>query len=335
LIVIRFCLGAGEAVLYPASNQFVERWFPRDERGRANGIIFAGVGLGAGMTPPLITAIMISYGWRAPFWLCAGLGIFAGIVWYTIARDEPEHHRSIKSTELAYIVRGRDAAQSLHNILGEDKKETIPWERIVTSREALLLTTSYFAFCYMTWIFFGWFYIYLVQVRGLDQRSSALYTSLPFVAMTLGCVSGGVLSDTIVRRWNLRAGRCWLTLACMAISSALLVLAADAPYGQEASIISAASMGILYMCANCFWSTVNDIAGRLSSVVSGLMNMGGQIGGAVAASVTPLVAKNHGWAASFLVAGAIGGAGAILWVAVDPRSSLQGKSMSTSFLDVS
>ena len=41
-------LGAGEATMYPAANQFVERWFPIEERGKANGIIFAGVGLGAG-----------------------------------------------------------------------------------------------------------------------------------------------------------------------------------------------------------------------------------------------------------------------------------------------
>ena len=210
LVVIRFCLGAGEAVLYPASNQFVERWFPRAERGRANGIIFAGVGLGAGMTPPLVTAIMISYGWRAPFWLCAGIGILSGFVWYIIARDEPEQHRSISPSELAYIMRGRDPAQSIQNGSGREKRTPIPWARIVTSREILLLTFSYFAFCYVTWIFFGWFYIYLVQVRGLDQRSSAIYASLPFIAMTLGCLSGGVLSDVVVRHWNRRIGRCWL-----------------------------------------------------------------------------------------------------------------------------
>ena len=40
LILIRFCLGAGEAVVYPASNQFVARWIPVAERGRANGWIF-------------------------------------------------------------------------------------------------------------------------------------------------------------------------------------------------------------------------------------------------------------------------------------------------------
>jgi MFS transporter, ACS family, glucarate transporter len=52
LCVIRFLLGAGEAIIYPASNQFVARRIPSHERGVANGIIFAGVGIGAGVTPP-------------------------------------------------------------------------------------------------------------------------------------------------------------------------------------------------------------------------------------------------------------------------------------------
>ena len=42
-ILIRFLLGAGEAVVYPASNQFVSRWIATQERGIANGWIFAGV----------------------------------------------------------------------------------------------------------------------------------------------------------------------------------------------------------------------------------------------------------------------------------------------------
>ena len=66
-IVVRFLLGAGEAVIYPASNQFVSRWIPKQERGIANGVIFAGVGAGAGLSPPLITYIMLNWGWRALF----------------------------------------------------------------------------------------------------------------------------------------------------------------------------------------------------------------------------------------------------------------------------
>lgn len=61
-VIVRFLLGAGEAVIYPSANQFIARWIPVRERGIANGWIFAGVGAGAGLTPPLIIYIMIHYG---------------------------------------------------------------------------------------------------------------------------------------------------------------------------------------------------------------------------------------------------------------------------------
>ena len=44
LLSVRFALGLGEAVVYPASNRLVAGWIPFQERGRANGVIFAGVG---------------------------------------------------------------------------------------------------------------------------------------------------------------------------------------------------------------------------------------------------------------------------------------------------
>ena len=59
LLAVRFILGVGEAVVYPASNRLVSAWIPTQERGLANGLIFAGVGAGAGITPPLITYLSL------------------------------------------------------------------------------------------------------------------------------------------------------------------------------------------------------------------------------------------------------------------------------------
>src|ERR1700722_4193496 len=85
LIGVRFALGAGEAVIYPAANQFVARWIPQNERGFVNGLIFAGVGAGSGLSPPLLTWIIVDHGWRDAFWFSAIVGCIAGCVWWVFA----------------------------------------------------------------------------------------------------------------------------------------------------------------------------------------------------------------------------------------------------------
>ena len=80
LIGVRFLLGIGEAVVYPSSNRLVANWIPSVERGVANGLIFAGVGAGAGITPPLITYVLINWGWRWSFYACALIGLAAGVI---------------------------------------------------------------------------------------------------------------------------------------------------------------------------------------------------------------------------------------------------------------
>ena len=77
-LLVRFMLGAGESVMYPSSNRWVADWMPTEERGLANGIIFAGVGAGAAVTPPLIASLMSHFGWHSSFYGCAVLGLLAG-----------------------------------------------------------------------------------------------------------------------------------------------------------------------------------------------------------------------------------------------------------------
>jgi ACS family glucarate transporter-like MFS transporter len=324
LVLVRFALGSGEATMYPATSQFVERWFPMRERGKANGIIFGGVGIGSGLTPPLVTAIIVHYGWRASFWFSAAIGIVAGVAWYLMARDTPEEHRLVRESELNLILKNREptpARISSSRRLPTGKRP-VPWTRIFGSRETLMLTLSYFCFGYVAWVFFGWFYIYLAQVRGLNLKASALYSMLPFVGMTIGCLSGGVASDWLAVRYNLRVGRCLLPASSMAITALLLVLGSRAEEARTAGIVLALGAGFLYVSAGCFWAVSANFAGEYAGLTSGIMNMGAQIGGACTASLTPLIAAHYGWQMSFFAAASLAILGAFAWLFIDPKRSL-------------
>jgi MFS transporter, ACS family, glucarate transporter len=316
-ISIRFLLGAGEAVVYPASNQFVARWIPENERGLANGWIFAGVGAGAGLSPPLITYIMLHFGWRSSFWACAIIGLLAGAVWYVISRDTPGEHRSVSQTELQLIESGL----TLRTKAGS-ARVLVPWTAVVTSKDVLAVTLSYFTFGYVAWIFFSWFFIYLAQVRGLNLKASAFYAMLPFIAMAICCPVGGVVSDRLTRRHGPRVGRCFLAAVVIALAAVFLSLGSQVQSAPLASVVLAGGAGALYLAQSSFWSVTADIAGASSGSVSGFMNMGAQIGGAVTASLTPWIAGRFGWTASFLVAAALCVVGALAWLLVDPSRSL-------------
>src|SRR5881392_2026291 len=299
-VAIRFLLGAGEAVVYPASNRFVASWIPSQERGVANGWIFAGVGAGAGLSPPLITYIMLHYGWRTSFWVCAVLGLIVGAVWYLTARDSPAEHPSVSREELAFIRSGLTAKTAV-----QDNAKLVPWKNVLTSKEVLAVTLSYFCFGYVAWIFFSWFYIYLAQVRGLDLKASAFYAMLPFLAMAVCCTIGGLISDRLTRAHGPRLGRCILAAVVILCAAVFLVLGAKAESARVASVVLAGGAGTLYLAQSSFWSVTADIAGRSAGSVSGFMNMGAQIGGAVTAQLTPWIAVKFGWTASFLVAAAL------------------------------
>ena len=317
-ISIRFLFGAGEAVVYPASNQFVARWIPPQERGLANGWIFAGVGAGAGLSPPLITYIMLHYGWRASFWLCAVIGLVAGGVWFIIARDSPAQHPRVSASERDYIL-----ANLSSEISEKPGHKLIPWRTVLKSREVLAITLSYFSFGYAAWIFFSWFYIYLAQVRGLNLKASAFYAMLPFLAMAACCPLGGTVSDWLTRRYGARVGRCYLASVVIAMAAVFLALGAEVHSARLASIVLAGGAGALYLSQSSFWSVTADISGSSPGSVSGLMNMGGQIGGAVTASLTPALANHFGWEVSFLVSAGLCLLGAALWILVDPKRSLE------------
>lgn len=219
LIAIRFLLGAGEAIFYPACSLFTTRWIPVAERGRANGLIFAGIGIGAGVAPPLITFCLFHYGWRFSFWASAIFGLALGAIWFAAARDTPEDHPGISDPERHLIRVGIDprGAAAVHGPSADGNTAAdLRWWQTLASWNVWAITAAYFCFGYVAWLFFGWFYIYLTEERGVNLRATALYGMLPFIAMVVGSIVGGLVCDRVTVKWGVRTGRCTTSASAMA-----------------------------------------------------------------------------------------------------------------------
>jgi len=332
LITARFLLGAGEAVMFPGSNQFVSRWIPAQEQGVANGIVFAGVGVGAGVTPALIAYVMEHYGWRWSFWTSAVLGLLAGAIWYLVARDTPEQHEMVSAGELACIrgvthdVRAATGSTNAERIVAKAIK--VSWYTILRSKEVWAITLAYFSYGYIAWIFFAWFFTYLAKVRGLNLKTSAFYTTLPFIAMAICSPIGGIISDRLVARYGQRIGRCVMPVVGLVLSAIFLVLGARSAQPRIAGIVLAGGAGALYLSQSSFWAVTASISRGSSGSVSGFMNTGNQFGGMLTAQITPIIALRWNWSTPFFVAAVFAMLGAAAWLFIDPTRTLKPEKLS-------
>lgn len=314
VIIVRLLLGIGESVIFPASNRIVANWIPTTERGLANGLIFAGVGVGAGIAPPLITSLMLAHDWRWAFWVSAAIGVVACVLWLVLARERPERHYLVRSNELALINEGLPATDAAA------PTSILRWRDILRQRSILLLSLSYFCFGYVAYIFFTWFFSYLSTVRGLDLKSSGIYGTLPFIAMAIASPVGGYISDRLTRRYDSRRGRCIpaaLAMICAALFVALATQVADA---RLASLVLALGSGSLYFAQSAYWTLSADLGRESAGSVSGVMNMACQLGGVAVAQLTPLFAASLGWTGSFLIASVVALLGAVTWFFIDPKA---------------
>jgi ACS family glucarate transporter-like MFS transporter len=299
LLAVRFLLGVGEAIIFPASNRLVASWIPSPER----------------IAPPLITYTMLSHSWHWAFWLCALIGLVTGVLWMLLVRNSPAEQRQVRPAELAYIKAGlpRPAA-------GAALKR--PWPELVFNRHVALLSVSYFCYGYVAYIFFTWFFKYLSDVRGLNLKTSALYATLPFIAMALASTAGGLVSDRLVQRRGKRLGRCGVAGISLFAASIFVWSATQVADARLAALVLAGGAGALYFSQSAFWALSADMGGVSAGLVSGVMNMAGQTGGALTAYLTPVIANAYGWTASFVVAATVCLVGAVIWLFVDPSQVL-------------
>ncbi len=91
--------------------------------------------------------------------------IVAGFFCYAYSVDRPEQNARVNSSELALISgpAETEAGPVQKNI---SQKIRVPWRRVFSNSSIWTLMVSHFCLVYPRDIFFTWFFIYLVKVRG-------------------------------------------------------------------------------------------------------------------------------------------------------------------------
>ncbi len=310
--LIRFLIGVGEASAFPNENKIVAFWLGHGRRGVGNSLFLAGIGLGGTLTPFLIAWIMRHWGWRASFYLCGLVGIVVALVWHFYATNHPEQHPRVNAAELALIHASR-GGEPHSSPARTSARPRPPWKKFFSSRSTWGLMLSYFCEAYPNYIFYTWFFIYLVRVRGLTIEQGGIWGAAPFLAILLLAPLGGWFSDRAVARFGKRRGRQSTVWVGMALSALLMTTGAHATGSTLAIVLLAGAAGFNLFATSAWWATCIDLTRNFSGSLSAVMNTWGNLGGWVSPILTAYIATHFGWTRALDFAAAVTLLACIFW----------------------
>jgi D-galactonate transporter len=321
-MALRFLFGIGEAGAFPGATRAMQLWYPRHERGFVQGLTHSASRLGAAIAPPIVVLIMTTLGWRSVFYICGGIGLLWSILWYVAYRNLPEDHVLVNEEELKHI-RGTDENGNAKkaNIA---KKPSVPWATLVRSPNMWAIMCAYFTYVYCLWIFLSWLPSYLVEFRHFTLLKVGFLASLPLWAGVVGDTVGGLATDWLLAKTgNIKFSRRVVAIVGMLGCAAFIVPAAMAEQAYTAVYCLTAAMFFLECTIGPSWAVPMDMGGEHSGTVSGMMNMAGNIGGALSPIVFGVLVQFGSWQAPFIVAAGLLVFGAAVWAFwLDPSTSV-------------
>ncbi len=314
LWIIRFLFGVGEAGAWPCVARTFARWIPASERGRIQGVFFAGAHAAGGLTPMLVTLILPLVHWRAIFIGFGCLGFIWAVAWQRWFRNEPSEHPSVTPAELKLIEAGRPTVSSHHE--GWEY-----WKRLLTHPNLLPLCLMYVANTCSFYFCITWLPTYLSEVRGFSAMRLGFFAGLPLMASVAGDISGGWVTDYATARWGLKFGRSGVGAIAYVIAGIAMALGAMAEGPEAAAMWISLSVAASMFTLGAAWSVCIDIGGSHSGVVSAAMNTAGQIAGIAGPIILPMiVAASASWTIPILIMSGLFFVGAVCWLFVDPRN---------------
>jgi MFS transporter, ACS family, glucarate transporter len=255
--------------------------------------------------------IQIRYGWRASFYLFGLVGLVWAAIWYKWFRDTPVEKHGVSTEELNQIGQVPDHGHSF------------PWRVAFRSKSVLAMLVTAFCYVYVYTFFQAWFHTFLVKGRGFSE-ASLVFSMLPYTIAAVANLTGGAVSDFMVRRFGLRWGRsslgvvglggaCMFTIAAMMTHQQMLTLVLlSLVYG----FITFQQSGVFAVCL--------DVGRKHAGSIVGLMNTAASLGGLISSVAYGYIVEYfHSYDAPFVPMAALLLLGTILWFKIDASKEVQ------------
>lgn len=289
-MISRVLLGIFEAPVSPTSAKIVSEWFPPRERGAAVGVYDSGSKWGPAVAPPILTFLILGFGWRAMFVILGVLGIVVAIGFWVFYRS-PEHDRRVSAAELEHI-RAREE---------DDNAPTghIPWLRLFTKPQTWAMVLGFVAVVWTLNIFVTFLPLMLNDIYAVADEALGWYTAIPFAVGGIGGILGGWFTTKYSRmRSHLTPLACKRRIAAV-YSGALAIcsILVGVTTGHFALQLSAMSLALFFCGALSAvgWSIPADVVtgSRVASLGS-IQNFGGYFAGSLSPWLTGVLVTTTG-----------------------------------------
>jgi MFS family permease len=298
LFAARAVLGVGESPQFPTGARVARDWFNGHDRGTATGIWNSASSLGTAISAPLLTFLMLWFGWRAMFIIMGVTGLVVAALWYALYRDA----RTVALTpeETLYRTAG--------DVTGEGEPVTVAeWRRLFRCRTTWGMIIGFFGVVYLTWIYTAWLPGYLEMQRHMSIKSTGWVTALPFAAGVVGSISGGWFCDRLMLRHGFAPidSRKYPMAAALTGMAACTAVAALVASNALAIGLITLAMFLGYVASASAWAMVSVAApANCTGSIGAVQNFGGYLGGALAPTVTGFIVQATGSFVPALLTGA-------------------------------
>jgi MFS family permease len=309
----RVALGIFESPAFPGAVRTVSNWFSIRERGKPTGVYTLGGDLGRIIGTPLLTALLLVFGWRMMFVAMGVIGLLGAVAWLGLYRD-PDLSR-LAPADRDYLT---------ENGVGKPSTVTLQsWRKLFAFRSMWGMILGSFCSGYAIWMYGTWLPAYLEMQQHVSIAKTGVLAMIPLACSIAGSLAGGYATDRLAQSGMGVVASRKVPAACGYVLAALFCAGAamSGEVGQALACISA-SMFFLSFGQSGKWTLITAIAPQsYAGSVASIQNFGSYIGGTVSPILTGFVVDATG---SFVLALFIGSgvmvAGAALYyfVVKDP-----------------
>ncbi len=267
----RFALGIGESGNFPAGVKSIAEWFPKKERGLANGIFNSGTAVGVVCALIIVPWILRHYSWHEVFWITGALG-FIWLIFWLLFYDLPAKQKRLSIEEFKFITEGKENETRY--------KTNIKWYRLFAFPQTWALITGKGLIDPIFWFFLFWLPSYFSSAYELDLKRPSLELIVIYTATTVGSILGGYLSSLLIKKgWPVMKAR-KTSLFAFAFLELSIILAQYASAAWMAVALISLAVALHQAWATNVFTLASDMfpTEAVSSVV-GIAGMSGAVGG--------------------------------------------------------